>query len=150
MNCSSDLKIFANSWPSASNVKSFSQSLEQFFLTVGQNNFGNKILYFHKKTTICTFPDFSFIRHLELSLLKSLLVYSFEFSFFLFQVSSDIKKHPNDAELRDKLKYVCIGDINRMATQYKRGGGTVCFHNEFVWKAFRNLISSFEACPRLF
>ena len=29
-NCSSDLK-------------SFSQSLEQFFLTVGQNNFGNKI-----------------------------------------------------------------------------------------------------------
>ena len=95
------------------------------------------------------FPDFSFIRHLELSLLKSLLVYSFEFSFFLFQVSSDIKKHPNDAELRDKLKYVCIGDINRMATQYKRGGGTVCFRNEFVWQAYRNLIGSFEACPRL-
>ena len=43
MNCSSDLKNFANSWPSASNVKSFSQPLEQFFLTVGQNNFGNKI-----------------------------------------------------------------------------------------------------------
>lgn len=64
-------------------------------------------------------------------------------------ISSDIKKHPNSAELRDKLKYVCIGDINRMATQYKRGGGTVCFRNEFVWEAFRNLISSFEACPRL-
>ena len=43
MNRSSDLKTFANSWPSASNFKSFSQSLEQFFLTVGQNNFGNKI-----------------------------------------------------------------------------------------------------------
>ena len=42
-NCSSDLKIFENSRPSASNFKSFSQSLEQFFLTVGQNNFGNKI-----------------------------------------------------------------------------------------------------------
>ena len=42
-NCSSDLKSFANSRPSASNFKSFSQSLEQFFLTVGQNNFGNKI-----------------------------------------------------------------------------------------------------------
>jgi hypothetical protein len=36
--------MFANSWPSALNFKSFSQSLEQFFLTVGQNNFGNKIL----------------------------------------------------------------------------------------------------------
>ena len=33
-------KKFANS---ASNFKSFSRSLEQFFLTVGQNNFGNKI-----------------------------------------------------------------------------------------------------------
>ena len=35
INCSSDLKIFANSRPSASNFKSFSQSVEQFFLTVG-------------------------------------------------------------------------------------------------------------------
>ena len=46
INCSSDLKFFANSCPSASNFKSFSQSLEQFFLTVGQNNFGNKIPWF--------------------------------------------------------------------------------------------------------
>ena len=35
--------IFENSRPSASNFKSFSWSVEQFFLTVGQNNFGNKI-----------------------------------------------------------------------------------------------------------
>ena len=46
INCSSDLKFFANSRPSASNFKSFSQSLEQFLLTVGQNNFGNKIPLF--------------------------------------------------------------------------------------------------------
>ena len=43
IDCSSDLKNFANFWPSASNVKSFSRSLEYFFLIVGQNNFGNKI-----------------------------------------------------------------------------------------------------------
>ena len=36
INCSNDLKTFANSRPLASNFKSFSQSLEQFFLTVGQ------------------------------------------------------------------------------------------------------------------
>ena len=41
--CSSYLKIFANSQPSVSNFKSFSQSLEQFFLTVGQTNFQSKI-----------------------------------------------------------------------------------------------------------
>ena len=29
--------------PSASKFKSFSKSLEQFFITVGQNKFGNKI-----------------------------------------------------------------------------------------------------------
>ena len=43
INCSRNLKSFANSLTSASNFKIFSQSLEQFFLTVGQNNFGNKI-----------------------------------------------------------------------------------------------------------
>ena len=40
INCSNDLK---NSRPSVSNFKSFSRKLEQFFLTVGQNNFYNKI-----------------------------------------------------------------------------------------------------------
>ena len=39
------LNIFANSLPSALNFKCFSRSLEHFFLTVGQNNFGNKIPY---------------------------------------------------------------------------------------------------------
>ena len=47
INCSSDLKNFANSQPSTSNFKSFSQRLEQFFLTVGQNNFDNKIPYLY-------------------------------------------------------------------------------------------------------
>ena len=38
-------EFFANSCPSVSNFKSFSYSLEHFFLKVGQNNFGNKILF---------------------------------------------------------------------------------------------------------
>ena len=42
-NCSSVLKNFANSRLSAS---TFSRSQEQFFLTVCQNNFGNKIQFF--------------------------------------------------------------------------------------------------------
>ena len=50
-NCS-DLSLFpklfcwTNSQHSASNFKSFSRSVEQFFLTVGQKNFGNKIPIF--------------------------------------------------------------------------------------------------------
>ena len=50
MNWSSDLKKFANSQPSASNFKSFFWSLEHFFLTVGQNNFGNKIPFLDPPT----------------------------------------------------------------------------------------------------
>ena len=45
----SDLKIFANSQPSASNFKRFSRSLEQFFFTEGQNNFCNKIPFQESK-----------------------------------------------------------------------------------------------------
>ena len=37
LNCSSDLKNFESSRPSASNYKSFSQSIEQFFLCFGKN-----------------------------------------------------------------------------------------------------------------
>ena len=55
INCSSDLKNFENSWPSASNFKSFSQLLEQFFLTVGQNNFGNKIPFLIGPTKLSSF-----------------------------------------------------------------------------------------------
>ena len=41
--CLNKLFKLSQSWPSASNFKSFSRSLEHFFLTVGQNNFGSKI-----------------------------------------------------------------------------------------------------------
>ena len=57
INCSSDLKNFENSRPSASNFKSFSQSLEQFFLTVAQNNFGNKITLLKSQNIIILFFD---------------------------------------------------------------------------------------------
>ena len=49
-NCSSNLKIFANSQPSASNFKRFSRSLQQFVHIVGQNNFGNKIPFLFTET----------------------------------------------------------------------------------------------------
>ena len=54
-----------NSRPSAS---SFSRSLEQFFLTVGQNNFGNKIPFLSKihytKAELLQLNDIQFIIYL--------------------------------------------------------------------------------------
>jgi len=34
-----------------------------------------------------------------------------------------------------KSDWVCVGDINRMISQRKRGGGTIAFQNETLWKA---------------
>jgi deoxyribonuclease-2 len=34
-----------------------------------------------------------------------------------------------------KSTWVCVGDINRMISQRKRGGGTVAFQNETLWRA---------------
>ena len=55
----SDLSLFeeivlviSNSQPSASNFKKFSPSLEEFFLTVGHNNFGNKIPFMAMRSCI--------------------------------------------------------------------------------------------------
>ena len=49
---------------------------------------------------------------------------------------------------QDNQKYVCVGDINRMNTQKKRGGGTVCFQNAKVWKAFTGIVKLVEPCTK--
>ena len=49
INCSSDLKNFAKFSAFSLEFQKLSRSLEQFFLTVGQNNFGNKILFPSKR-----------------------------------------------------------------------------------------------------
>lgn len=41
---------------------------------------------------------------------------------------------------------VCIGDINRMESQKKRGGGTTCFQHAGTARSFSALISGVESC----
>jgi deoxyribonuclease-2 len=43
----------------------------------------------------------------------------------------------------------CLGDINRMASQYKRGGGSLCMRNHKVWQVMKNSIHETEPCPRV-
>ena len=31
--------------------------------------------------------------------------------------------------------WVCVGDINRQVSQEKRGGGSICFQEQALWKA---------------
>ena len=46
-----------------------------------------------------------------------------------------------------KSPYVCIGDINRMASQNSRGGGTVCVKNSNLWQRFRESVHELDPCP---
>lgn len=41
---------------------------------------------------------------------------------------------------------VCIGDINRMTTQYSRGGGTACISNSVLFKAFQTAVTGTDTC----
>lgn len=49
----------------------------------------------------------------------------------------------------EETPFVCIGDINRMASQFKRGGGSVCMKSEQIWDVLRNSIQEIEPCPRV-
>ena len=74
---------------------------------------------------------------------------------FLFSQRKDAKfttKHDHSKwgiSLDSRRPFVCIGDINRMDTQMKRAGGTVCFENDDAWKAFSSIIKDIELCPKI-
>ena len=66
-----------------------------------------------------------------------------------FSVHSDHSKWalsvPTSSITTDK--YLCIGDINRQSSQFKRGGGTLCFkNNPKVWQAYYDIIDQVEPC----
>ena len=42
---------------------------------------------------------------------------------------------------------LCFGDINRMTSQYSRGGGATCFENKALWSQMRSAVTSHDTCP---
>lgn len=48
--------------------------------------------------------------------------------------------------MSNKVPIVCIGDVNRQESQFKRGGGAVCIKDEKLWKTFRTSVDSLEEC----
>ncbi len=66
----------------------------------------------------------------------------------LFSVNKDHSKWALSDPSNPSERAVCIGDVNRMASQFKRGGGTVCLRNEPVaWSSFKAIIDTTEPCP---
>jgi hypothetical protein len=42
--------------------------------------------------------------------------------------------------------YVCASDINRMTTQFERGGSAFCFKDETLAAALRDAITGADSC----
>ncbi|XP_055895840.1 plancitoxin-1-like isoform X2 [Biomphalaria glabrata] len=42
--------------------------------------------------------------------------------------------------------WVCVADINRMESQFKRGGGALCLQHQGVWTSFNNAIAKCDSC----
>lgn len=60
---------------------------------------------------------------------------------------SYIKDHSKWAVSTDiRAGFVCIGDINRMETQLKRGGGIICLQCNGCWKVFSKMATALEDC----
>lgn len=61
---------------------------------------------------------------------------------------SYLRDHSKWAITDEKDKgFVCIADINRMPSQFKRGGGAVCMKCPTCWSVFSNTIDDVEPCP---
>jgi len=60
-----------------------------------------------------------------------------------------IKDHAKWAVSQDDgSPFTCIGDINRMESQFKRGGGSVCLNNKDVWNTMKASIVEVEPCKK--
>ncbi|KAJ8039484.1 Plancitoxin-1 [Holothuria leucospilota] len=56
------------------------------------------------------------------------------------------KDHSKWAISESADQVICIGDINREKSQFKRGGGTLCANLPQVWNQYYGLMLCYEAC----
>ncbi|XP_071820989.1 plancitoxin-1-like [Apostichopus japonicus] len=56
------------------------------------------------------------------------------------------RDHSKLAMTNSSLQVICVGDINRMLAQYKRGGGTMCLNSSDVWEQYQKIVSDVEQC----
>ncbi|XP_075554609.1 deoxyribonuclease-2-alpha-like isoform X1 [Dermacentor variabilis] len=65
-------------------------------------------------------------------------------------VSLPAKKRAHDKERpeSDDAGYVCVGSLNRMQSQLRRGGETLCFRNALLHGLLLNSVVSHDTCPR--
>ena len=63
---------------------------------------------------------------------------------FTYKETQDHSKWGVSSETN--VPYTCIGDINRMTSQRKRGGGAACLNDTTINKLFLSLITEHDTC----
>ncbi|KAL6735641.1 hypothetical protein Aduo_006059 [Ancylostoma duodenale] len=48
--------------------------------------------------------------------------------------------------MKDSVREVCIGDVNRQESQYQRGGGALCLANPKLWQTFYCSVGEYQDC----
>jgi deoxyribonuclease-2 len=61
---------------------------------------------------------------------------------------TETQDHAKWAVSLDSSYVVCVGDINRMSSQRKRGGGAVCFANKDLCFSLYNTITTSDTCGK--
>ena len=75
---------------------------------------------------------------------ENVLYTSFPFNNLQWHYTKDHSKYGISSGGSDS--YICVGGINRMVSQRKRGGGTVCFENDDLHDSISASFSKVEEC----
>lgn len=43
--------------------------------------------------------------------------------------------------------YTCVADLNRMRSQFNRGGGAICLKSQPTWSTFSHSAEIIDSCP---
>lgn len=63
---------------------------------------------------------------------------------FDYKESQDHSKWAVSADKKDH--YICFGGVNRMGSQYRRGGAMYCFFNDLLWNVMRSSVVEVQDC----
>ena len=66
---------------------------------------------------------------------------------FSFQIV-DHSKWAVSVPSKGKQALTCVSDLNRMRSQFSRGGGSICLQSPSMWSIFNATVENIEPCPR--
>ena len=76
---------------------------------------------------------------------KNIVYMAFYADHLDYKESQDHSKWAISAD--ERYHYLCFGGVNRMGSQFRRGGGMYCFFHDIFWKFMISAVGMTEDCP---